>query len=108
MPIFYKHKEFCINKPTNDNWAPTFEDGTVEIRGFVGRVMKNKEEVEALAGNNWWSKITASGNDDYSLELELHGTKMECIDFMNLWFTKINKMSIVNQKDLKEMGFEHL
>lgn len=108
MPIFHRIKEFCFSKPTNDDWAPTFDDGTVEIRGFVGRIMKNQEEVDALAGNNWWSKITASGNDDYCLELEFHGTRMECIDFWIYWNDKLFKMSIVSQKQLKEFGFTHL
>jgi len=71
--------------------------------------MKNKEEVEALAGNNWWSKITISGNDDYSLELEFHGTRMECIDFWKYWNEKLYGISIVSQKQLKEeFGFSHL
>jgi len=108
MPIFHRIKDFCFNKPTNDDWSPTFEDGTVEIRGFVGRMMKNKEEVEALAGNNWWSKIVASGNDDYCLELEFHGTRMECIEFWQQWNDRLFRMSIVNKKDLKELGFDHL
>ena len=109
MPIFHKIKEFAFYKPTNDCWAPSFDGNLCECRGFVGRVMKNKEEVEALAGNNWWSKITISGNDDYSLELEFHGTRMECIDFWKYWNEKLYGISIVSQKQLKEeFGFSHL
>lgn len=108
MPIFHRIKEFAFYKPTVDNWAPSFEDGTMECRGFVGRVMKNKEEVAALAGNNWWSKIVLSGNDDYCLEKEFHGTRMECIDFYQREFDILNRMSVVNQKEAKEMGYMHL
>ncbi len=96
-----KIRQFAFFKPTNDCWAPNFNGNLMECRGFVQEsVFENKK--------TYWSKITLSGNDDYSLEKEIHGTRMECIDFCNHWFSILNKMSIVNQQDMKNLGFSHL
>lgn len=75
--------------------------------GFVARTMKDKKEQKNLTGleTDWWGKVFVQGEDDFSLELECHGTKAECVAFWEQWNNRLSGMSIVNKCDLKDWGF---
>lgn len=92
-----KIHNFRIRKPTPDNWYPTFDDGCVEIRGFVQDTNFGKDTC--------WVKITASGDDDFSLEKEFHGSYGTCTEWYRQMSRYFNSCSMVNQKMLLDMGF---
>lgn len=98
MTIPQRIREAQFMMPTNDEWHPSFDGGFCEVRAFVFKPHKGVS----------YSKIVVSGDDDYSLELELSGTRMECIDFFDYWTNTLSKMPIISQKQLKEFGFEQL
>lgn len=94
-------RAFSFKKPTNDNWYPCFEGQLVECNGFV-----IKNSFKGIA--KYWSKVTVQGNDDFGLEKEFYGSRMECILFYKHWFHFLNKMSIIDQKDILSLGFRRM
>lgn len=95
-------RNMSFMRPTNDCWAPSFDGGFVECRGFV------QQSVFPDGRKTYWAKIVLSGDDDYSLEKEFFGTRMECIDFFQKWSNTLYKMSLININDAKNLGFTHL
>lgn len=92
-----KLHNFRIRKPTPDNWYPTFDDGCVEISGSVRKNTQGREPYVA--------SIIASGDDDFSLEKEFHGSYGACVEWYRQMKRDMDAASKVNQKRLLDMGF---
>lgn len=80
---------FETNKPTPDDWSPTFPDGTVEIRQYS-------------YPENELYKTIVRGADDTVMGLYCNG-KSEADNIVR-W---INGLAFISKCDLLNFGFEY-
>lgn len=87
---------FSFRKPTSDaSWYPTATDGTVECRGFV--------EKQRTGGH--WARVCVWGEDDFGLEKDFEGTRMQCIEWWQREQRALSALSVVTQAHLRAQGF---
>ncbi len=100
IPPITMLRKFEVRRPTNDDWYPTYEDGTIEVFGSVQR----HRTKEGLA--TYFAKVGCSGADDFSMSVEFYNGSLHKTE---AWYETMQKkvlaIAVINKADLAPLGF---